>query len=84
VAIRECSFLGVPAVNIGSRQLGRERGENVIDVDHDRREIADAIAAHIKRGRPKRDLLYGDGKAGVRIAECLAKAELTIDKRLTY
>src|SRR5687768_5517850 len=36
VAIRECSYLGVPAVNIGSRQQGRERGKNVIDVNHDR------------------------------------------------
>ena len=84
VAIRECSFLGVPAVNVGSRQQGRERGQNVIDVNHDRREIADAIARHIKHGRPKRDLLYGDGKAGARIADCLADADLTIEKRLTY
>jgi UDP-N-acetyl-D-glucosamine 2-epimerase, UDP-hydrolysing len=84
VAIRECSYLGVPAVNIGTRQMGRERGHNVIDVGHDRKEIADAIATHIKRGKPKRDLLYGDGKAGVRIADCLAQAELTIEKRLTY
>jgi UDP-N-acetylglucosamine 2-epimerase len=84
VAIRECSYLGVPAVNIGSRQQGRERGHNVIDVDHDRREIADAIGAHIKRGRPTCDLLYGDGKAGARIADCLAQVELTIEKRLTY
>ena len=84
VAIRECSYLGVPAVNIGSRQQGRERGRNVIDVDHERTEIADAIAGHIRKGRPKCDLLYGDGKAGARIAECLARAELTIEKRLTY
>jgi len=84
VAIRECSYLGVPAVNIGTRQMGRERGHNVIDVVHDRQQIADAIATHIKRGKPKRDLLYGDGKAGVRIADCLAQAELTIEKRLTY
>jgi UDP-hydrolysing UDP-N-acetyl-D-glucosamine 2-epimerase len=84
VAIRECSYLGVPAVNIGTRQLGRERGKNVIDVGHARREIADAIAAHIKRGKPERDLLYGDGKAGARIADCLSSAELTIEKRLTY
>jgi UDP-hydrolysing UDP-N-acetyl-D-glucosamine 2-epimerase len=84
VAIRECSYLGVPAVNIGTRQMGRERGHNVIDVGHDRREIADAVATHIKRGKPRRDLLYGDGKAGVRIADCLAQAELTIEKRLTY
>ena len=84
VAIRECSYLGVPAVNIGTRQMGRERGHNVIDVAHDRQEIADAIATHIKRGKPKRDLLYGDGKAGARIADCLAQAGLTIEKRLTY
>jgi UDP-hydrolysing UDP-N-acetyl-D-glucosamine 2-epimerase len=84
VAIRECSYLGVPAVNIGSRQLGRERGQNVIDVDHDRKEVSNAIRTHIKRGKPKRDLLYGDGKAGSRIAECLSKAVLRIEKRLTY
>ena len=84
VAIRECSFLGVPAVNIGTRQLGRERGCNVVDVGHDRREIAAAIHAHVGRSRPKRDVLYGDGKAGARIADCLAVTPLTIEKRLTY
>jgi UDP-hydrolysing UDP-N-acetyl-D-glucosamine 2-epimerase len=30
--IRECSYLGIPVVNIGNRQIGRLRGENVIDV----------------------------------------------------
>jgi UDP-hydrolysing UDP-N-acetyl-D-glucosamine 2-epimerase len=84
VAIRECSFLGVPAVNIGTRQHGRERGANVIDVDHDRSAIADAIRQHISHDRPKADHLYGDGDAGRRIADCLAKAPLTIEKRLTY
>jgi UDP-hydrolysing UDP-N-acetyl-D-glucosamine 2-epimerase len=84
VAIRECSYLGVPAVNIGTRQMGRERGHNVIDVGHDRKEIAGAVATHLKRGKPQRDLLYGDGNAGARIAGCLAQAALTIEKRLTY
>ena len=84
VAIRECSYLGVPAVNIGTRQLGRERGQNVMDVGHDRREISNAIAAHVKHGKPKTDLLYGDGRAGERIADCLSRAALTIEKRLTY
>jgi UDP-hydrolysing UDP-N-acetyl-D-glucosamine 2-epimerase len=84
VAIRECSFLGVPAVNVGTRQMGRERGQNVIDVDHDRHAIAEAIATHMRRGKPERDLLYGDGRAGERIADCLATSPLTIEKRLTY
>jgi UDP-hydrolysing UDP-N-acetyl-D-glucosamine 2-epimerase len=84
VAIRECSFLGVPAVNVGTRQQGRERGANVIDVEHHRSAIAGAIREHVKRGRPKADHLYGDGDAGQRIADCLATAALTIEKRLTY
>jgi UDP-hydrolysing UDP-N-acetyl-D-glucosamine 2-epimerase len=84
VAIRECSFLGVPAVNIGTRQLGRERGRNVLDVDHDRRAICEGIEAHMRRGRPEPDHLYGDGHAGIRIADSLATTELRIEKRLTY
>jgi UDP-hydrolysing UDP-N-acetyl-D-glucosamine 2-epimerase len=84
VAIRECSFLGVPAVNVGTRQQGRERGANVIDVEHDRTAITDAIREHGTRGRPGADHLYGDGQAGQRIADCLATAPLTIEKRLTY
>jgi UDP-hydrolysing UDP-N-acetyl-D-glucosamine 2-epimerase len=84
VAIRECSYLGVPAVNIGSRQQGRERGANVIDVDHDRAAIARAIAEHVRRGKAPVDHLYGDGRAGARIADCLATTALTVEKRLTY
>jgi UDP-hydrolysing UDP-N-acetyl-D-glucosamine 2-epimerase len=84
VAIRECSYLAVPAVNIGSRQTGRERGRNVIDVDHERGAIAGAIREHITRGRPEPDRLYGDGRAGARIADTLARAGLTIEKRLAY
>src|SRR5688572_29000135 len=84
VALRECCYLGVPAVNIGSRQQGRERGRNVVDVDHDRSAIAAAIAGHRGRGRPAPDHLYGDGRAGERIADTLATSELRIEKRLTY
>jgi len=84
VAIRECSFLGVPAVNVGTRQQGRERGANVIDVGHDRAAIGEAIREHVRRGRTAPDHLYGNGRAGIRIAECLAETPLTIEKRLTY
>ena len=84
VAIRECSYLGVPAVNIGSRQTGRERGRNVIDVEHDRQAIRGAVCEHMRRSRPEPDQLYGDGRAGQRIAATLASADLNIEKRLTY
>lgn len=84
VGIRECSFLGVPVVNIGSRQAGRDRGANVVDVDYDRTAIAAAIDERMARGRLATDPLYGDGAAGERIAEVLRDAELRIEKRLTY
>ena len=84
VGIRECSFLGIPVVNIGSRQSGRERGRNVLDVAYDRREIGEAIKKHRRNGRYSQDALYGDGQAGRRIAELLAEVPLRIEKRLAY
>jgi UDP-hydrolysing UDP-N-acetyl-D-glucosamine 2-epimerase len=82
--IREGAFLGVPAVNIGTRQLGRDRGPNVIDAGHDRREIAAAIKRQVAHGRYTADHLYGDGKAGGRIADLLARVPLRVQKRLVF
>ena len=84
VGIRECAYLGVPTVNIGSRQSGRDRGCNVIDVDHRREEIVAAIRRHLGNGRCESDPLYGTGQAGERIADLLARQPLSIEKRLTY
>jgi len=84
VGIRECSFLGVPVVNIGSRQTGRERGKNVIDVEHKFEDIQSAVRRQIEHGRYESDKLYGDGKAGERISQLLAKAPLEVQKRLAY
>jgi UDP-N-acetylglucosamine 2-epimerase len=84
VGIRECSYLGVPVVNIGSRQAGRDRGGNVVDVGYDRAEIAPAVTRHFKNGRCPQDALYGDGHAGERIAGVLTCVPLTIEKRLAF
>ena len=84
VGIRECSYLAVPTVNIGSRQEGRERGANVIEVGYERDAIAKAVRMHLEGPRPPRDTLYGDAHAGERIAEVLATAELHYEKKLAY
>ncbi len=78
VAIRECSWLGVPAVNIGNRQVSRERGPNVIDVPHDSAAIREAIRTHLAHGPYPQTPLYGDGRAGERIAEVLATEPLLL------
>jgi UDP-hydrolysing UDP-N-acetyl-D-glucosamine 2-epimerase len=82
--IRECSFLGVPAVNIGDRQAGREHGRNVVFVDYARDQIAEAAARQASNGMYPGEQIYGDGRAGPRIADVLASCELTIEKRLRY
>lgn len=84
VGIRECSYLGVPVVNLGSRQSGRDRGKNVLDTGYEIEQIKDAVMTQIKHGRYDPDELYGDGKAGERIADTLSHAALSIDKKLTY
>ncbi|UCF61323.1 MAG: UDP-N-acetylglucosamine 2-epimerase (hydrolyzing) [Anaerolineaceae bacterium] len=84
VGIRECSYLGVPVVNIGSRQEGRERGTNVMDVPDDRVSILAAIRHQVDHGHYPRETIYGDGKAGERIADLLARVPLSFEKRLTY
>lgn len=84
VGIRECSFLGVPTVNIGSRQEGRERGENVTDVLHSRVAIENAIKERMELKDISKSTLYGDGDAGERIANLIAKTSLSFTKKLTY
>jgi UDP-hydrolysing UDP-N-acetyl-D-glucosamine 2-epimerase len=84
VAIRECSFLGVPAVNIGSRQTGRDRGRNVVDVSYDRQEITSAIEKQLAHEKLESDWLYGVGRSGEVIADLLIKIPLHVEKRLAY
>jgi UDP-hydrolysing UDP-N-acetyl-D-glucosamine 2-epimerase len=84
VGVRECSYLGIPVVNIGTRQNGRERGKNVIDVTYDKNEIINAVKKHLANGKYEADNIYGDGNSGRNIAEILAVAPLKIEKILSY
>jgi UDP-hydrolysing UDP-N-acetyl-D-glucosamine 2-epimerase len=84
VGIRESAFLGVPVVNIGSRQNARRRGENVIDCDYDTNEIIQAVKRHLEHGHYAPSYIYGDGYAGKRIAEVLATIPLRYHKTIGY
>jgi UDP-hydrolysing UDP-N-acetyl-D-glucosamine 2-epimerase len=83
-AIREGAFIGTPAVNIGPRQDGRDRGRNVVDVGYDGAAIADAVRSQMANGRYEMEPIYGDGHAGERIADILATTTISIHKRITY
>ena len=75
--IREGAFLGVPAVIIGDRQVGREHGENVIFSDYNSEEIVKKIYKQFEQNRYKSDKLFGDGLAGKNIANKISEIELT-------
>lgn len=83
-AIREGSFIGTPAVNVGGRQHGRQRGSNVVDIGYSSDEIADAVRAQVEHGPYGHDPIYGDGRAGERIAEILSTVDVKLQKRITY
>ena len=83
VAIRECSYLGVPAIDIGSRQSNRERGPNVRKAGYDRVEISKAIEEHLN-GRVAGSTLYGHGDAGQKIADIVASVPLSFYKSINY
>lgn len=72
--IIEAGFFGLPVINVGARQKGRERGSNVIDTANDANGVI-AIFDQLGRKPPRWESVtyYGDGYAGPRIAEILAK-----------
>ncbi|WP_129747913.1 UDP-N-acetylglucosamine 2-epimerase [Flavobacterium anhuiense] len=84
VGIRECAYLGVPVVNIGSRQNRRDRGGNSVDVDYSQKEIEEAITVIVKNDKIVSSSIYGDGKAGIKIAELLAEVPLQFHKTIMY
>ena len=83
-ALREGAFLGVPAVNVGTRQGGREHAANVCHADYDPDAIETAARAQMDHGRYESSHMFGDGHAGQRIANLLADSEIVIQKRLAY
>ena len=85
--IKETATFKCPTINIGTRQSGRLRGDNIIDTDYDREEIYKAInyciddIAFLKVCRDSENP-YGLGGAGYKIAESLSNIECD-DKLLT-
>jgi UDP-N-acetylglucosamine 2-epimerase (non-hydrolysing)/GDP/UDP-N,N'-diacetylbacillosamine 2-epimerase (hydrolysing) len=76
----EAPSFGLPVVNIGSRQQGRTRPANVIDVGYSRHEIVTGIKKAISAGfrEQLRGLQnpYGDGRASDVIVKHLKEVSL--------
>lgn len=89
--IEACSFR-LPVVNIGTRQKGRERGENVIDADYEKGDIKSKIFMCLHDENFKQKVKncnnpYGNGKAGEKITEILRSININeklLQKKLSY
>ncbi len=79
--LRESVFMGTPSVIVGTRQAGRERGENTIFVDYNCNEIVKNVKIQINHGKYPRSDIYGHGDAGKKIAELLTKLNPKIQKK---
>lgn len=74
--IIEAATFGTPVVNIGKRQMLRERNANIVDVEPDGSAIRAALAHSLKRGRFDGTNIYGDGATAPRIVNLLASIPL--------
>ena len=82
--IREGSFIGLPAVNIGSRQNKREKSKNITDVKIiSKKNIKKAVLKKLNH-KFKKEILYGSGNAGIKIAKIIEKVNPPIQKVLKY
>ena len=81
--IRETSYFGVPTINIGTRQAGREHGRNVVHTGYNREEIRKAVLQQMQHGSYEKEFIYGNGDAGKKIAKILVEMPLpSVQKRL--
>jgi UDP-N-acetylglucosamine 2-epimerase (non-hydrolysing)/GDP/UDP-N,N'-diacetylbacillosamine 2-epimerase (hydrolysing) len=78
--IIEAASFGTPVIDVGDRQKGRDRSQNVRNVPFAEAALRQAIRAVWRGGHPKRFAcrnIYGGGNAGIRIAKTLAAIDLS-------
>ena len=82
--LREASFIGVPGINVGTRQGIRERASNVMDTPPIKADILGAIHRAWQIKRHPRSYAYGDGRSATRIMKKLERILPEEKGALTY
>ena len=84
-AIREGAFIGVPAVNIGTRQSGRLMGQNIMNADYNWVDIGEKVRMQLKKVKYPASAIYGDGNSGKKMADILySLQDISVQKRIDY
>lgn len=79
--IREASFIGLPVLNIGDRQSGRQRASNVTDVSEPKKEALELKVQQLSKIRFPKSEIYGAGNAGILCAEIISSWSPKIKSR---
>ena len=83
-AIREGAFIGIPAIDIGTRQSSRVVANNIIRVSYDSKKIFKAILKQVGK-KYKTSNIYGTGESAKKIVKILKKIKkIDIQKLNTY
>lgn len=90
--IMEAPSYKLPVINLGIRQNGRQQADNVLNVEHDKILIKNAIEKSLYDNYFINQVNncinpYGDGKTGERIADILSKIEINnklTQKKISY
>lgn len=71
--IREASYIGLPVINLGDRQSGRQRAENVLDISS--LTMADKLnnLEVIINSKFESSHIYGSGNSGLLAAQIIGK-----------
>jgi UDP-N-acetylglucosamine 2-epimerase len=67
--IREAAFIGLPVLNLGKRQMGRERALNVLEIITPKSFVSE-MNSHINKFFPSSSI-YGSGSSGQMAANYL-------------
>ena len=77
--------MGVPCVNIGNRQNGREKAHNVKNVEHNSNHIIKALKYQTKSKKYKKSKIYGNGNSGDKILKIILNLKIkNTQKKLSY
>ena len=85
--IHETNTFDVPTINIGTRQAGRLRSENIIDTGYNKEEIINAILYCNNLTKTSYEKIYGVGNSSQQIVDLLKQISLdkdVIQKQITY
>lgn len=72
IVVREAPFIGIPSINIGTRQNNRSTAPSIIHIDNDHLDGLGKIALNHWGCSVLRDQSFGDGRACQRFGEVIS------------